>query len=157
MQLLHQYTSTYTSQARPSMLSASVKYNCIVSVMCHVHCNIIQVLLDYSGLYMVNICMTGQAQCRTHMHKSICSWLNHCWVKGRGTHFSHEYCWSTCKDENSQVKWVPHPFFWQLFNCKQIDSCVRVRCCTWAVPYIPQLWFRSKGRSYSDDWHKIYL
>jgi len=66
-------------------------------------------------------------------HESICSWLNNHQLKGRGTHFVREYCWITCKDGYSQVKWVPCPFSWWLFNHKQIDSCGRVRRCAWAV------------------------
>jgi len=69
---------------------------------------------------------------RTLKISYICHW-NNCRLKGRGTHFVCEYCGSTCKNGYSQVKQVPRPFSWQLFDHEQIDSCEQVRRCAWVV------------------------
>jgi len=89
-------------------------------------------LLKFSPIVLNTMVHTAQVQHRTHSHESICSWLDNHQLK---SHFVCKYCWSTWKDGYSQVKWVPRPFSWQLFNHEQIDSCERVRRCAWAVPY----------------------
>jgi len=42
----------------------------------------------------------------TMLHSHARVDLSHCRVKGHGTHFAHDYCWSTCKDGYLQAKWV---------------------------------------------------
>ena len=79
---------------------------------------------------------TAQVQRHTRLHKSICLRLGSHQLKGCGTYYTHEF--SSCKKqgEYSQVKRVPCPFNWRLPNREQIDSCERVRHCTWAVLYV---------------------
>jgi len=74
--------------------------------------------------------ITQEKPC-THLHESICLWLNYCRVKGHGTHFGHEYCWSTCNDGYLQVKWVPRPLFSEITQSH--TNQLGVQCWTWVV------------------------
>jgi len=71
-------------------------------------------LSDAFTLSSLHVVVT--AQCRAHTHTS--QFARDCQVKGCGTHFTHEYCWSTLQAGYLWAKWVPTPF---LSNYSIID------------------------------------